>query len=88
MMPSIHPGEIVIFKPTNKNKNPLLIRNGSVIVLQHPLLSNKVIIKRVYKVTSTGLEVRGDNAQSSTDSRQFGLVNTRQVLGVVEYIIK
>lgn len=46
-------------------------------------LDNKIMIKRVQKITSEGVEVRGDNQTDSFDSRQFGVVKFSEILGRV-----
>jgi hypothetical protein len=55
------------------------IRIGDVVVVRDPRDASRWLLKRcVAKVGST-LDLRGDNASSSTDSRDFGLVATRAV---------
>lgn len=57
-------------------------KKGEIIVLSHP---NKgiPIVKRIKKVTKTGLFVEGDNTRYSTDSKQFGFVSRKNILGKV-----
>ncbi len=86
MIPAIYPEEIVIFKPIRSNYS--LLNRGSVVVAKHPIEPKKVIIKRIHKVTSNGLDLRGDNLRLSTDSRQFGLISLNRILGIVQYIVK
>lgn len=63
-----------------------LPRPGEVIVLHDPRESRRRIIKRVFAVTLHGeLDVRGDNAAESTDSRAFGLISASHVIGKVRW---
>ena len=84
MMPTLYTGDIVIFRPLTSRDEPL--HNGCIVVLDHPLKERTLIVKRIHKVLSKGIELRGDNEQASTDSRQFGLVRNAQIKGIVEYV--
>ncbi len=41
------------------------------------------MVKRVAAVSPSGIELRGDNPDLSTDSREFGPIDARDVLGKV-----
>ncbi len=84
MQPTLMDGDIVIYKPINKDDNPPKI--GSIVVAEHPLDPKTLIIKRVHKINDFGLELRGDN-DVSIDSRQFGTISLILLRGVVEEVI-
>ena len=86
MEPTLHNGELILFRQIRSNEIQNL--TGEVVVLKNPLGGNSLIVKRVKRVIGTALELRGDNKNMSTDSRQFGLVNSNLIQGVVKFIIK
>jgi len=58
-------------------------RAGDVIALRDPHNPRRVIVKRVTAVRRGEVIVRGDNPGASIDSRSFGPVPNRAVLGNV-----
>ena len=84
MLPTLQEGDIVIYRPINKQK--IVPKRGAIVVVEDPQNPRSLIIKRVYKESTKWLDLRGDNALNSIDSRQFGLVNTNHLRGVVEEI--
>ena len=60
-------------------------RVGDVVALRDPRDTRRIMVKRVADVGIDGIEVRGDNAPASTDSRAFGSVPPSLVLGRVVY---
>ena len=85
MIPTLHQGDIVIYRPINSHI--FLPKEGCIVVVEDPQQPKSLIIKRVHKENSLGLELRGDNQENSIDSRQFGLVNHNYLRGIVEHII-
>ena len=85
MLPYIAPNDLVIYKPIKSNR--FNWKKGSIVVANHPLQSETKMIKRIYNVNSLGVDIRGDNEPFSNDSRQFGLVNNENILGIVKCII-
>ncbi|SRR5581483_8858470 len=59
------------------------IRAGDVVALRDPRQPSRVLVKRVAAVDAgrRALTVLGDNPDASTDSRSFGPVPLRAVLG-------
>lgn len=78
MHPTLEPADRVLVLP-------LRARVGDVIALRDPRVPARVIIKRVHDIVDGELDVRGDNTAASTDSRTFGPVGRRAVLGRVVY---
>jgi nickel-type superoxide dismutase maturation protease len=61
------------------------LRIGDIVALADPRSPDRVLVKRVVSVTGSAVEVVGDNSRSSTDSRAFGPVDRRAVMGRVVY---
>ena len=85
MQPTLYEGDLVIYKPVQKKH--IELKDGAIVVINHPLRKNTLLIKRVHKNNSNSVELRGDNELSSSDSRQFGKVNQLLIKGIVEQII-
>ena len=73
--------------PAYKNRQLVIVSHfkrpvvGSVVVA---VQNGKEVMKRVLSVDNNSMvDVRGDNQDQSTDSRQLGKVPMRKVLGVV-----
>ena len=85
MLPTLHQGDTVIYRV--KEAGNLELEKGLILIIKNPLKPSSLIIKRLHKNNSLGLDIRGDNKISSVDSRSFGLVSYSQLYGVVEQII-
>jgi phage repressor protein C with HTH and peptisase S24 domain len=55
------------------------VRPGDVIVVRDPRDSTQWIVKRCVAKSGRQLDLRGDNAAASTDSREFGLMPSSAV---------
>ncbi len=80
MEPGIHEGQYVIV-----NRWAYLLRGpseGDVVVLRHPE-EGRALVKRIAEVRSDGYIVMGDNEEYSVDSRHFGPVPRRLIVGRV-----
>jgi len=80
MLPTFVPGEKLWARRLWRTP-----RVGEVVVARDPQRPGQWIIKRVAQVSAAGIELRGDNSEASTDSRDFGLVERRDVLYVVPH---
>jgi len=60
-------------------------RVGDVVALADPRGEGRLIVKRVVSVMDHRVVVEGDNTRSSTDSRVFGPVDRRAVVGRAVY---
>jgi signal peptidase I len=59
------------------------VRAGDVVVVRDPRNVNRWLLKRCVGRVGKRLDLRGDNAEASTDSRNFGLVASREVAYIV-----
>lgn len=81
MSPSFIAGDaILVNKLSYFLSNP---RAGDVVVL----MKEKFIIKRITKVKKGKIFVVGENKEESTDSRNFGWVSRRKIVGKVVFKI-
>ena len=85
MAPTINKGDFVVYKPYEQSDRNLL--TGSIVISEHPLIKNHLIIKRIHKKKEEGVLLAGDNYQESSDSKDFGLIKYNQLIGIVERII-
>ncbi len=56
---------------------------GDIVVLQR----ERCIIKRIFKINGEKIFVKGDNKKESTDSRNFGWINKKEIVGKVIFKI-
>lgn len=77
MLPVLKNGDKVLARP------PKNLRVGDIVVANHPFRLTP-IIKRITDFSTCGkLFLSGDNPQESTDSRTFGEIDRKDVLGKV-----
>jgi nickel-type superoxide dismutase maturation protease len=81
MVPTLSAGDFVLVKPTS---GPIL--SGSIVVAQHPLEHDLLIVKRS-RVDSGGYWLDSDNEDEGSDSRDFGPVSPGAIVGVVTVIL-
>lgn len=83
MLPTLRPGDrLLVDRHAYRDRPP---RVGDVVVLVDPTDAKLWLVKRVAQVDPSqgSVEVRGDAAEMARDSRQFGPVPTRSVVGRV-----
>lgn len=79
MVPTLQPGDRLLVIPGR-------VRSGDLVALRDPRDQARVIVKRVDTVDGSGRYlVAGDHRAASTDSRHFGPVERRHLLGRVLY---
>ena len=80
MRPVVQPGDRLLVGRW------LRARRGDLIVFRDPQYPSAFVLKRVAAIEPTGnLVVRGDNPNVSRDSRHFGPIPPRLVVGRVFY---
>ncbi|MDO8657902.1 MAG: signal peptidase I [Candidatus Levybacteria bacterium] len=85
MEPGIKEGSVVLI-----NRYHYLFKKpeaGDMVVLRDPTDSKRFIIKRVKELKDGRVFVIGDNEKESVDSRQFGWIDKKNILGKVFFKI-
>ena len=83
MMPTLAPGDrLVVVVPRGPDVRPAA---GDLVVTADPRLRSRALVKRVGAIDATTVELVGDNAAASTDSRAFGRVPIASLQGRVVY---
>lgn len=78
MVPTYVPGErLTAIRHWRK------VRVGDVVVVRDPRENTRWLLKRCVSVQGHQLDLRGDNPDASTDSRDFGLVSSHSVKWIV-----
>jgi nickel-type superoxide dismutase maturation protease len=91
MAPTLSPGDFLVAVRTD----PARLRRGDLVVVEHPLRPGVEMVKRLTGLPGDHVDVgdhmlgpdefwiTGDGGAASTDSRRFGPVSGRRILGVV-----
>ncbi len=79
MLPTLQPGDRLLAIV------PIGVRPGDLVVVPDPRAPERLLVKRLASITNMTWELRGDNQEFSTDSRAFGTVPKRSILGRVIY---
>ena len=86
MKPVLNAGDHVLVRAVNADED--LPACGTIVVSWHPQQTGIRIIKRLAGCRDGWMDLRGDNPPESTDSRQFGLVERSQLIGVVTAVLR
>jgi len=80
--------------PTLRNGETVLINRliyiftkpniGDIVAVKDPG-DRKILIKRIVKISSRKYFVEGDNKEHSTDSRRFGMLSRKDIIGKMIY---
>ncbi|MGA8296594.1 MAG: S26 family signal peptidase [Acidimicrobiales bacterium] len=79
MLPTLESGDHLLVRRTRR------ARPHELVVFFDPDGGPRLVVKRVVALHRQGLEVVGDNPGASRDSKDFGLVPYRRVVGVAWY---
>lgn len=84
MTPTLSPGDwVLVDEHAYRTKLP---ERGDVVVLADPREPQRHLVKRITSVDLHGeVRVEGDNAAESTDSRHFGPVPAKMLIGRVRW---
>ncbi len=82
MFPALEPGNSVLVSKYFFSKPKI----GDVIACLDPR-DRKVIIKRITKMKNSMYFITGDNRKESTDSRAFGMITQRHIIGKLIFVI-
>lgn len=78
MLPTMKDGDVILINPKAK------LKQGDVVLANHPYKKSVKILKRVKEFTENGdLFLIGENTDESTDSRTFGAVPLKCLIGKV-----
>ena len=79
MIPTLEDGDRCLVRRTRR------VESGDLVVFIDPEYPRRLVVKRVVVVSSSGIDVAGDNSGESRDSRSFGPVPASAVIGVAWY---
>ncbi len=68
MRPTYHHGDLLLTLPIP----PAAVRTGDVVVVADPWHDDHLVVKRVARIDTDGVQVHGDDPEHSTDSRVWG----------------
>jgi len=74
MRPTLEPGDRLLVVRTRR------VRRGDLVAVTDPRYP-RLLVKRAAEVNGGWVELRGDNAGASTDSREFGAVPVAEIRG-------
>jgi len=76
MEPTLLDGDAVLIDPR------ATIMGGDIVLANHPYKQSVKILKRINKINADGsCDLAGDNEAESTDSRTFGPILSKDILG-------
>ncbi|MGA9077067.1 MAG: nickel-type superoxide dismutase maturation protease [Acidimicrobiales bacterium] len=79
MLPTLRDGDRCMVRRTRK------VAPGDLVVFADLDDPGRLIVKRVSEVVPSGIVVAGDNPGASRDSRDYGVVPRRLLVGVARY---
>lgn len=78
MFPSLAPGDELEVAPLQGG-----VERGELVVLRHPYVQGKLLVKRVERVEKGRVHLAGDNKKESSDSRVWGGLPSSSLVGRV-----
>lgn len=85
MEPALHQGDYVLVNRVAYTF--FLPKKGDIVVFRHPA-TQQLLIKRIARIAKSSYSVKGDNVSQSIDSRTFGDISRKQIVGRVWKTIK
>ena len=83
MFPILKEGDLVLINPYAE------LQIGDIVLAQHPFKQSVKIIKRITEILNDEKYfLVGDNLSESSDSRSFGAISAKDILGKAEARIK
>jgi mitochondrial inner membrane protease subunit 1 len=79
MVPALQDGDRLLVGPR------FGVQPGAIVAIRDPRSSGRLLVKRVHRRGADWVDVRGDNDRGSTDSRHFGPLPLRLVVGRIVY---
>ena len=86
MAPTLMPGDRILIRLLSADAPLPAI--DSLVVAWHPTKADTRMIKRLTSCHQGRLLLHGDNPSESSDSRQFGALERRHLIGVVTSIVR
>ncbi|MBI2765855.1 MAG: nickel-type superoxide dismutase maturation protease [Chloroflexi bacterium] len=83
MVPTLAPGDYLI--ADRRAYRARVPRVGDIVLARDPREAARTLVKRVAAADGGRVDLRGDNAGQSTDSRAFGRVEPGAVIGRVRW---
>ncbi|TLZ69183.1 MAG: nickel-type superoxide dismutase maturation protease [Methanobacteriota archaeon] len=81
MRPTLAPGDyVVVNRWAYRLRRPAA---GDIVVVRDPKAPERFLVKRIFDVNRSRIEVVGDNEGRSRDSRTFGPIPLEEVIGKV-----
>ena len=85
MVPALNEGDWVLtrYNPNGLSERALKRAMGKVVLVRRTAEPGLLTVKRLKRVLDTGYWVEGDNAEASTDSRQYLTIAREEIVGRV-----
>ncbi len=77
MVPALKPGDYILVSTWFR-----CISTGNMVVFKYPK-SGMLLVKRISRINGEEYYVLGDNLPKSQDSREFGWIERRDIIGKV-----
>ena len=78
MSPTLHDGQIIFV-----NRLSYIFKNPKIGEIVAAKINGKTFIKRITKIDGEKLFLSGDNEKDSFDSRRFGLISKKEIIGKI-----
>ncbi len=85
MEPTIQNNNIILIKPLNQKTS---LRPGDIIAFQHPFKKNLILVKKIQSIQENQITLIGINKNYSTDSRFFGPITNKHIIGTATSFIE